>query len=116
MCKALISVANSFSIRLKTNIGKAKMPRDYDRDYNEDTSADYKRKRRDDEAAGAGSAADAPEADGSHGHTASHAPLHDTPQLNEKTNAYLQECLMEKKTLEKKNIITKRLLDDGKLD
>lgn len=90
------------------------MPRDYDRDYNEDTSADYKRKRRDDEAVGAGSAADAPEADGSHGHTTSHAPLHDTPQLNEKTNAYLQECLMEKKTLEKKNIITKRLLDDGR--
>lgn len=88
------------------------MPRDYDRDYNEDTAADYKRKRRDDEAAGAGSSADAPEVDGSHGHTTSHAPLHDTPQLNEKTNAYLQECLMEKKTLEKKNIITKRLLDD----
>ncbi|KRF80451.1 KH domain-containing, RNA-binding, signal transduction-associated protein 2 isoform X2 [Drosophila novamexicana] len=88
------------------------MPRDYDRDYNEDTAADYKRKRRDDEAAGAGGAADAPEVDGSHGHTTSHAPLHDTPQLNEKTNAYLQECLMEKKTLEKKNVITKRLLDD----
>ncbi|KAH8399330.1 hypothetical protein KR215_007840 [Drosophila sulfurigaster] len=88
------------------------MPRDYDRDYNEDTAADYKRKRRDDEAAGTGSAADAPEVDGSHGHATSHTPLHDTPQLNEKTNAYLQECLMEKKTLEKKNIITKRLLDD----
>ncbi|ALC40514.1 qkr58E-1 [Drosophila busckii] len=84
------------------------MPRDYDRDYNEDTAADYKRKRRDDETTG--SAADAPETEG--GHTTNHAPLHDTPQLNEKTNAYLQECLLEKKTLEKKNIITKRLLDD----
>ncbi|XP_022217765.2 KH domain-containing, RNA-binding, signal transduction-associated protein 2 isoform X1 [Drosophila obscura] len=86
------------------------MPRDYDRDYNEDT-ADYKRKRRDDEPAAAGGGApETPEADGSH--NASHAGLRDTPQLNEKTNGYLQECLQEKKTLEKKHVITKRLLDD----
>ncbi|EDW72249.1 uncharacterized protein Dwil_GK20824, isoform A [Drosophila willistoni] len=93
------------------------MPRDYDRDYNEDTT-DYKRKRRDEDPEATGGA-EAAEQDGhghghGHGHatTASHAPLHDTPQLNEKTNAYLQECLQEKKTLEKKHIITKRLLDD----
>nr|NP_001286722.1 quaking related 58E-1, isoform D [Drosophila melanogaster]AHN56517.1 quaking related 58E-1, isoform D [Drosophila melanogaster] len=85
------------------------MPRDYDRDYNED-AADYKRKRRDEEPAATG-APETPEADGG-GHTTSHAALRDTPQLNEKTNAYLQECLLEKKTLEKKHIITKRLLDD----
>nr|XP_017027558.1 KH domain-containing, RNA-binding, signal transduction-associated protein 2 isoform X3 [Drosophila kikkawai] len=85
------------------------MPRDYDRDYNED-AADYKRKRRDEEPAATG-APETPEADGG-GHNTSHAALRDTPQLNEKTNAYLQECLLEKKTLEKKHIITKRLLDD----
>lgn len=86
------------------------MPRDYDRDYNED-AADYKRKRRDEEPATTG-AQETPEADGG-GHSTSHTTLRDTPQLNEKTNAYLQECLLEKKTLEKKHIITKRLLDDG---
>ncbi|EDV36559.1 uncharacterized protein Dana_GF13021, isoform A [Drosophila ananassae] len=85
------------------------MPRDYDRDYNED-AADYKRKRRDEEPATTG-AQETPEADGG-GHSTSHTTLRDTPQLNEKTNAYLQECLLEKKTLEKKHIITKRLLDD----
>ncbi|XP_017078857.1 KH domain-containing, RNA-binding, signal transduction-associated protein 2 isoform X2 [Drosophila eugracilis] len=85
------------------------MPRDYDRDYNED-AADYKRKRRDEEPTATG-APETPEADGG-GHTTSHATLRDTPQLNEKTNAYLQECLLEKKTLEKMHIITKRLLDD----
>ncbi|XP_002018137.2 KH domain-containing, RNA-binding, signal transduction-associated protein 2 [Drosophila persimilis] len=85
------------------------MPRDYDRDYNEDT-ADYKRKRRDEPAAAGGGAPETSEADGSH--NTSHAGLRDTPQLNEKTNGYLQECLQEKKTLEKKHVITKRLLDD----
>ncbi|XP_030374067.1 KH domain-containing, RNA-binding, signal transduction-associated protein 2 isoform X2 [Scaptodrosophila lebanonensis] len=85
------------------------MPRDYDRDYNEDTT-DYKRKRREEESTVTGvSGASAPEVEHTTSHA--HAPLHDTP-LNEKANSYLQECLMEKKSLEKKHVITKRLLDD----
>ncbi|XP_037955293.1 KH domain-containing, RNA-binding, signal transduction-associated protein 2-like [Teleopsis dalmanni] len=85
------------------------MPREYDRDYSEDTS-DYKRKRRaDDDVSGGGGDGDV---DGNQEHQSNHTQgLHDAPQLNEKTSAYLDECLQEKKSLEKYPVC-KRLMDD----
>lgn len=92
------------------------MPRVYEREYSEDTS-DYKRKRRtvDETESGAGntisggSGGDGQEPNNSSGHH-----HHDAVPLNEKTNEYLQECLLEQKSIEKKYSICKRLLDSGK--
>lgn len=94
------------------------MPRDYDRDYNDDTT-DYKRKRRTDDEAGGGSntgAGSSGDMDG-HGRGQDHGQAmqsHDAPPLNEKTNSYLEQCEQEKKTLGKDHTVCKRLIDDGK--
>ncbi|XP_018785931.1 PREDICTED: KH domain-containing, RNA-binding, signal transduction-associated protein 2 [Bactrocera latifrons] len=92
------------------------MPRDYDRDYNDDTT-DYKRKRRTDDETGGGSntgAGSSGDMDG-HGRGQDHGQAmqsHDAPPLNEKTNSYLEQCEQEKKTLAKDHTVCKRLIDD----
>lgn len=85
------------------------MPRDYEREYNEDTS-DYKRKRRTADEIESGSNIHGGSSGDNLGqnHSSGH---HETPPLNEKTREYLQECLQEQKAIEKKHIISKRLLD-----
>lgn len=87
------------------------MPREYERDFQNDDSADYKRKRRNDEEGGNNNEAAA---------TANREELqgansgHDGPQMNEKTSAYLSDCLEEKKRLQSNEFsVSRRLLDDG---
>lgn len=84
------------------------MPRDYDRDYTSEDTSDYKRKRpRNDEESTNN------EQGGGEQETQT-TTQHDAPPLNEKTAAYLDECLQEKKQLDpNKYNICKRLLDDG---
>ncbi|XP_055903599.1 KH domain-containing, RNA-binding, signal transduction-associated protein 2 [Eupeodes corollae] len=68
------------------------MPRSYDRnEYNDET--EYKRKHREEEG------------------SSSHHQQSDAIPLNEKTNEYLQDCLSEKKSVDKKYPICKKLLD-----
>lgn len=85
------------------------MPRDYDRDYTSEDTSDYKRKRRnDEESIKNDQGADGDEAQ----QTAVH---HDAPPLNDKTAAYLEECVQEKKLLDSNKFnVCKRLMDDGK--
>lgn len=86
------------------------MPRDYERDYNNDDSADYKRKRRNDEEATNN------EAVGSGDREVLQTSVlgHDGPQMNEKTSSYLNDCLAEKKRLLSNEFaVSRRLLDDG---
>lgn len=85
------------------------MPRDYDRDYTSEDNSDYKRKRRNDEENIKSEEVDGDEAQQT-------AIQHDAPPLNEKTAAYLEECVQEKNSLDSnKYNVCKRLLDDGKL-
>uniref|UniRef100_A0A1A9WNB6 K Homology domain-containing protein n=1 Tax=Glossina brevipalpis TaxID=37001 RepID=A0A1A9WNB6_9MUSC len=84
------------------------MPRDYDRDYGSEDTSDYKRKRRNDEESNnndqGGSAGD---------DVQQSSVAHEGPQLNEKTNSYLEDCLQEKKQLESNTFnICRRLIDD----
>ncbi|XP_037806086.1 KH domain-containing, RNA-binding, signal transduction-associated protein 2 [Lucilia sericata] len=83
------------------------MPRDYDRDYTSEDTSDYKRKRRNDEEnIKAETGIDGDEAQQT-------AVQHDAPPLNEKTAAYLEECVQEKSLLDSnKYNVCKRLLDD----
>lgn len=84
------------------------MPRDYDRDYTSEDTSDYKRKRRSDEENIKNDQVDGDEAQQT-------AAQHDAPPLNEKTAAYLEECVQEKNLLDSnKYNICKKLLDDGK--
>ncbi|XP_073845364.1 quaking related 58E-1 [Musca autumnalis] len=83
------------------------MPRDYDRDYTSEDTSDYKRKRpRNDEESTNND-------QGGGEQETQTTQQHDAPPLNEKTAAYLDECLQEKKQLDSnKYNICKRLLDD----
>lgn len=86
------------------------MPRDYERDYNNDDSADYKRKRRPEEEGAGNEAAAATGREEMQASTLGH----DGPQMNEKTTAYLGDCLEEKKRLQSNEFtVSRRLLDDG---
>ncbi|KAM7345190.1 quaking related 58E-1 [Cochliomyia hominivorax] len=82
------------------------MPRDYDRDYTSEDTSDYKRKRRNDDENIKTEQADGEE-------TQQTTVQHDAPPLNEKTAAYLEECVQEKNLLDSnKYNICRKLLDD----
>ncbi|TMW49389.1 hypothetical protein DOY81_005533 [Sarcophaga bullata] len=82
------------------------MPRDYDRDYTSEDTSDYKRKRRNDENIKIEQGVDGDEAQQT-------AAQHDAPPLNEKTAAYLEECVQEKNVLDSnKYNVCRKLLDD----
>lgn len=81
------------------------MPRSYDRHEFNDDAGDYKRKRRAEDGSGGGL--------GDHHSQVSHQQPHESTQLNEKTNEYLQDCLTEKKSVEKKYPVCKKLIETG---
>ena len=85
------------------------MPRDYDRDYTSEDTSDYKRKRRNDDE----NIKIEQEVDGDDAQQT--AAQHDAPPLNEKTAAYLEECVKEKNVLDSNKFnVCRKLLNDGK--